>query len=108
MVMCRHLPLTAGKISKKDVSEEFDPPFNCEGRAARLEHLHVPPEEERVLVATRRYIGEGFDDARLDAPFLAMPVLWKGALAQYLGRLHRLYPRSLKIGQYIGQILSDL
>lgn len=40
-------------------------------------------------IATGRYIGEGFDDARLDTMFLAMPVSWRGTLVQYAGRLHR-------------------
>ena len=44
-----------------------------------------------MLVAVGRYVGEGFDDARLDTLFLAMPVSWKGTLAQYAGRLHRLH-----------------
>jgi superfamily II DNA or RNA helicase len=43
-----------------------------------------------VLVATGPYIGEGFDDAQLDTLLLAMPIAWKGTLAQYVGRLHRL------------------
>lgn len=47
--------------------------------------------EERVIIATGRYIGEGFDDARLDTLFLAMPVAWRGTLQQYAGRLHRLH-----------------
>ena len=51
----------------------------------------VPETEERVLVATGRYVGEGFDDARLDTLFLAMPISWRGTLAQYVGRLHRLH-----------------
>jgi len=50
----------------------------------------IEPSEERVLVATGRYLGEGFDDARLDTLFLALPISWRGTLAQYAGRLHRL------------------
>ena len=51
----------------------------------------IPDDEERVLIATGRYLGEGFDDARLDTLLLVMPVSWKGTLAQYVGRLHRLH-----------------
>jgi superfamily II DNA or RNA helicase len=52
---------------------------------------NIPDDEERVLIATGRYLGEGFDDARLDTLLLVMPVSWKGTLAQYVGRLHRLH-----------------
>ena len=45
-----------------------------------------------MLLATGRYIGEGFDDARLDTLFLTLPVSWRGTLVQYTGRLHRLHP----------------
>ena len=51
----------------------------------------VSDGEERVIVATGRYLGEGFDDARLDTLFLTMPISWRGTLAQYAGRLHRLH-----------------
>ena len=50
----------------------------------------VPDEAPRVILATGRYIGEGFDDSRLDTLFLAMPISWRGTLQQYVGRLHRL------------------
>ncbi len=49
----------------------------------------IPDHEERIIVATGRYLGEGFDDARLDTLFLTLPISWKGTLAQYTGRLHR-------------------
>jgi len=45
--------------------------------------------DERLVLATGRYLGEGFDDASLDTLFLKMPISWKAALAQYVGRLHR-------------------
>jgi superfamily II DNA or RNA helicase len=51
--------------------------------------LAAPETEERLVLATGRYIGEGFDDSRLDTLFLTMPISWKGTLAQYVGRLHR-------------------
>ena len=51
----------------------------------------IPSDESLILVATGRYVGEGFDLPRLDTLFLAMPVSWKGTLAQYAGRLHRSY-----------------
>lgn len=51
--------------------------------------LHVCDDQERLILATGRYIGEGFDDHKLDTLFLTMPISWKGTLAQYVGRLHR-------------------
>jgi superfamily II DNA or RNA helicase len=49
----------------------------------------TPPKESFVIVSTGSYIGEGFDEPRLDTLFLAMPISWKGTLQQYAGRLHR-------------------
>jgi len=50
-----------------------------------------------LVLATGRYVGEGFDDARLDTLFLALPVSWKGTLMQYAGRLNRLHPRKSEV-----------
>jgi len=62
-----------------------------ERRAAATTLASIPDNESRLVIATGRYIGEGFDDARLDTLFLTMPVSWKGTLVQYTGRLHRLH-----------------
>jgi superfamily II DNA or RNA helicase len=67
-------------------------------RRALMERLAaIADHEERLLIATGRYLGEGFDDPRLDTLFLAMPVSWRGTLAQYAGRLHRLHDRKREV-----------
>ena len=60
----------------------------------------IPDGEERVIVATGRYLGEGFDDNRLDTLFLTMPISWRGTLAQYAGRLHRLHTAKREVVIY--------
>lgn len=63
----------------------------------------ISPTEPLVIVATGKYVGEGFDYPRLDTLFLALPVSWKGIIAQYAGRLHREYPgkKEVRIYDYI-------
>jgi superfamily II DNA or RNA helicase len=59
-------------------------------RAALIAELEaLPPDVPRVLLATGKLVGEGFDHPPLDTLVLAMPVSWKGTLQQYAGRLHR-------------------
>jgi superfamily II DNA or RNA helicase len=55
-----------------------------------------------VILATGKYVGEGFDVARLDTLFLVLPVSWRGTIAQYAGRLHRLHDgkREVRIYDY--------
>jgi superfamily II DNA or RNA helicase len=62
----------------------------------------IPRDEGRVILATGKYVGEGFDDPRLDTLFLTLPVSWRGTVAQYAGRLHRLYDgkRDVRIYDY--------
>jgi len=80
-------------------------------RQATAEALAAVPEsEQRVILATGSYIGEGFDDARLDTLFLAMPISWRGTLQQYVGRLHRLHDnkRVVEVYDYVDSYLPML
>lgn len=70
--------------------------FTLHGRMSKKKRVHLieglnnlAPEIPRVLLATGRLIGEGFDHPPLDTLVLAMPISWKGTLQQYAGRLHR-------------------
>ena len=84
----RHVVVLRGGMGKKQ-------------RQASTERLAaIPPEEGRVLLATGKYIGEGFDDPRLDTLFLTLPVSWRGTIAQYVGRLHRLYDFKREVRVY--------
>ena len=70
----------------------------------KMEHLQsIPSSEQLVIVATGKYVGEGFDYARLDMLFLVSPVAWKGIVVQYAGRLHREYEgkQDVQIYDYI-------
>jgi superfamily II DNA or RNA helicase len=69
-------------------------------RAVSAQLEEIPADADRVIVATGKYIGEGFDDARLDTLFLAMPISWRGTLAQYSGRLHRDYDMKREVVIY--------
>jgi superfamily II DNA or RNA helicase/very-short-patch-repair endonuclease len=60
----------------------------------------IEADQERVLLATGRYIGEGFDDPRLDTLLLTLPVSWRGTIAQYVGRLHRLHEGKTEVRVY--------
>jgi len=71
-------------------------------QAAMSQLAELSPNEGRVLLATGKYIGEGFDEPRLDTLFLTLPVSWRGTIAQYVGRLHRLHSgkRAVQVYDY--------
>lgn len=73
-------------LGEKDISYQvLRGAMKVRERKAAMDAL----DETQVLVATGKYIGEGFDLSKLDTLFLALPISWKGSLAQYAGRIHR-------------------
>jgi superfamily II DNA or RNA helicase len=102
-----HLDMLAGRLSKfaKNVVVLRGGMGARRSRTASEALEAISDGEERVLVATGRYLGEGFDDARLDTLFLTMPISWRGTLAQYAGRLHRLHAskRDVVIYDYVDE-----
>lgn len=84
----KHVVLLRGGTGKKQKREAME------------QISAVDRNTPRVILATGRYIGEGFDDARLDTLFLAMPVSWRGTLQQYVGRLHRLHHDKQEVRVY--------
>jgi superfamily II DNA or RNA helicase len=76
---CKNVVTLIGKMSAKEKREAME----------RLQN--IPEDEPLIVVATGKYVGEGFDFPRLDTLFIVMSISWKGKVAQYAGRLHRLY-----------------
>lgn len=72
-------------------------------RAAAMERLEHLSQSPAVLLATGRFIGEGFDCPQLDTLFVTLPVSWRGTIVQYVGRLHRLHAnkRIVQVYDYV-------
>jgi superfamily II DNA or RNA helicase len=102
-----HLEVLAERLTKfaKNVVVLQGGMSAAQSRVATESLATIPDQDERVLVATGRYLGEGFDDARLDTLFLTMPISWRGVLAQYADRLHRLHAskRDVVIYDYVDE-----
>ena len=71
--------------------------FHRQRKEVRNQLEESTDDHPPVIVATGKYIGEGFDYAPLDTLFLASPVAWHGTVQQYIGRLHRLYQRKQEV-----------
>jgi superfamily II DNA or RNA helicase/very-short-patch-repair endonuclease len=89
-----------GGMGRKALREALDRVGATGGPGEIADATQSCPGRERVVVATGRFIGEGFDDPRLDTLFLALPVSWRGTVAQYVGRLHRLHEGKREVRVY--------
>jgi superfamily II DNA or RNA helicase len=107
-----HVALLAAKVREQipDVISLTGGKGAKETREALARVSATPADKPLTLIATGRYIGEGFDEPRLDTLFLAMPISWKGTIQQYAGRLHRLCEnkREVRIYDYIDIHVSML
>lgn len=86
-----HVELLAGML-KPHIADiiQLTGEGTVKNKRETLQKLHdMPQNTPLVIVATGKYVGEGFDYPRLDTLFLALPISWKGLVAQYAGRLHR-------------------
>ncbi|MFO8084551.1 MAG: phospholipase D-like domain-containing protein, partial [Desulfobacterales bacterium] len=97
-----HVELLAKKLKEKvaDVITLMGGMGKKTTRTAFQQLSDIPDSKNIILVATGHFIGEGFDEPRLDTLFLAMPISWKGTLQQYAGRLHRLFKTKKEVRIY--------
>lgn len=97
-----HVKIIFNELKKqlKDVIMLTGAMTNKEKREAIEKLQAIPKEKQVVIVATGKFVGEGFDEPRLDTLFLAMPISWKGTVQQYVGRLHRLYENKDEVQVY--------
>ncbi len=87
----KNIIVLKGGMTKKERTQIF----------ARLKA--IPEQEERLILASGKFVGEGFDDSRLNTLFLLLPVSFGGRVEQYVGRLHRehLGKNDLRIYDYV-------
>ena len=92
------LLLLCGGVKQKGYREMLDKLQKC------------PDNCRKIILATGSYIGEGFDEPRLDTLFLTMPSSFKGKIVQYAGRLHRYHQdkQDIRVYDYVDSRVSIL
>jgi len=95
-----HIMILAEMLASEGINViELHGSISAKQRQQRIEKLqqHVPSANTSendsnnrfVILATGKYVGEGFDLPYLDTLFITLPIAWKGILAQYAGRIQR-------------------
>ena len=97
-----HIETISGLLSGKcdNIITLFGTGSQKEKRETLAKLESIPDNEKLIIIATGKYVGEGFDYPRLDTLFLALPIAWKGKVAQYTGRLHRNYIGKTEVQVY--------
>ena len=107
-----HLDILAGLLEGKvDNLFQLHGGIRQKGRKEIFERIRECPDDvRRTILATGSYIGEGFDEPRLDTLFLTMPSSFKGKIVQYAGRLHRYHKdkQDIRIYDYVDKRVSVL
>ena len=85
---CRNVVQLVGTASAKEKRQAME----------RLKS--IPETEPLIVIATGKYVGEGFNYPRLDTLFIALPVAYPNIVQQYTGRLHRDYEGKTEVRVY--------
>lgn len=96
----KHIDILADKLKDYTVIKLVGGMGNKYNTAIMDKLKSMPDDEQFIVIATGKYIGEGFDLPRLDTLLLSMPISWKGTLQQYAGRLHRSYEGKSEVRIY--------
>ncbi|MCI8521278.1 MAG: DEAD/DEAH box helicase family protein [Clostridia bacterium] len=96
----RHVDILAEKLKGYNVIKLTGGMGNKQNQEITDRLNNLSDNEKIIIIATGKYIGEGFDFPRLDTLLLAMPISWKGTLQQYAGRLHRTYEGKSEVRIY--------
>ena len=98
-----HIELLAKMMTDKGIKVvELHGGISTKQRQERITLLSSKPSNDKsvVILATGKYVGEGFDLPHLDTLYITLPIAWKGILAQYAGRIQREWSNKTVIQVY--------
>lgn len=96
-----HISILSKLLKAKSISAiELHGGVTAKIRKQRIADMQAGLPNKTVVIATGKYVGEGFDLPYLDSLFLALPISWKGTVAQYAGRIQRHHPSKSEVTVY--------